>query len=252
MKKSKLKNMKLLVATPQMMKLAEKDTLQKRKNCYYYSEKGYQYGLYIRCRVIDNILKVAIFLPEYVKTGGKMPVYELFIDKKNQDFITYNRLENKWQNAKLDMLDWPRYVYKSEEKWISEKDNKILKNYLQSEHGGYRGLLEFQLKVRADQLKHRYKKETDPWDLDMEQVKNVPKDWDKWVGKKGIDEHFIFYQYQRKGADAGYCTYCEKEVPIHEPRHNKEAICPCCHNKVVFKSEGKAGTVVTKEHSKME
>ena len=114
--------MKQLVATPQMIKLAMNDTFQKRKNCYYYSEKGYQYGLYIRCRVIDNLLKVAIFLPEYMKAGGKMPAYELFIDKKNQDFVTYNRLENKWQKAKLDMLEWPRYVYKSEEKLFKKID----------------------------------------------------------------------------------------------------------------------------------
>lgn len=248
MKKSKLKNMKQLVATPQMMKLAAEDTLRKRDNCYYYSHKGYQYAIYMRCRVIDNILKVAFFLPEYMKAGGNMPAYELFVDKKKQDFITYNRLENKWQTAKLDMLEWPKYVRYSDEKWISERDNNILKTYLQSERGGVRGLFDFQLKVREDQLKKRYKKETDPWDLDMEQVKNVPKDWEKWVGKKGIDEHFIFYQYQRKGADTGYCTYCEKEVPIHEPRHNKEATCTCCQNKVVFKSEGKAGIVVTKEH----
>ena len=248
MKKSELKNLKQLVATPLMMKLAANDTLKRRKNCWCSYEKGYQYGLYMRCRVIGNILKVAIFLPEYMKAGGKLSAYEVFIDKLNQDFITYNNLENKWQKAKLDMIDWPRYVHYSEEKWISDKDNEILKNYLQSERGGYRGLLEFQLAVRADELKQRYKKETEPWDLDMEQVKKVPKDWEKWVGKVGIDEHYIFYQYSRKGADTGYCTYCEKDVPIHEPRHNKEGICSCCHNKVVFKSEGKAGIVKTAEH----
>lgn len=243
MKKRELKNLKILVATPQMMKQAANDILQNRKY-----DRGYQYGLYMRCRVIGNILKVAFFLPEHMKASAKLPAYELYIDKNAQKFITYNRLENKWQNAKLDMISWPHYVYHSDGKWISEKDNKILKKYLQSEHGGYRGIMDFQLGVRANELKQRYRRETEPWDLDMDQVKNLPKDWEQWVGKVGIDEHFIFYQYKRKGADTGYCTYCEKEVPIHEPRHNKEGICSCCHNKIVFKAEGKAGTVVTVEH----
>lgn len=251
MKKKELKSLRMLTATPKMMKMAAKDVLKSRRDrsySYYYDYKGYQYGLYMRCQVTGSILKIAFFLPEYMKAGGKLPAYELYIDKPNQAFITYNRLEDKWQNAKVDMISWPSYVQYSDEKWISEKDDKVLKDYLETEHGGFRGILEFQLAVRAEALKQRYRKETDPWDLDMSQVKALPKDWEHWVGKEGIDEHYIFYRYQRKGADSGYCTYCEKEVPIQNPRHNKEGICTCCHNKIVFKAEGKAGTIATKEH----
>lgn len=94
----------------------------------------------------------------------------------------------------------------------------------------------------------RHRRETDPWDADLSQTPAKPKDWDKWVGKVGIPEHFIFYQYSKKGAKTGYCSYCEKDVPIRAPKHNKEGLCPCCRHKIIFKSMGKAGTIDTKDH----
>ena len=114
MKKKELKNLRMITATPKMMKMAAEDVLKSRRDrsySYYYDYKGYQYGLYMRCQVTDKILKIAFFLPEYMKAGGKSPAYELYIDKTNQTFITYNRLEDKWQNAKLDMISWPSYVH---------------------------------------------------------------------------------------------------------------------------------------------
>lgn len=251
MKKKELKRLPLLKATSHMMQMAADDSLQDRRNkgysCYY-NNRGYQNGLYMRCKVAGDYLKAAFFFPEHMKMGSRLPAYELYINKAQDTFITYDRLEDKWLTAKLDMLSWPQYVTYSDKKWVSPGDDKILKKYLEVEHGGYRGILEFQYGVRKRALKRRYKKETDPWDLDMEQTPELPKDWGKWVGKVGIAEHFIFYQYNRKGAKKGYCTYCEKEVPVREPRHNKEGKCLCCRNKVTFKSEGKAGTVMTRRH----
>lgn len=63
----------------------------------------------------------------------------------------------------------------------------------------------------------------------------------------GITENYIFYQYSRKGAKTGYCTFCGKEVAVREPRHNKMGRCLRCRHEVTFKSIGKAGTVVTED-----
>ena len=63
----------------------------------------------------------------------------------------------------------------------------------------------------------------------------------------GIPENYIFYQYSRKGAKTGYCTYCEREVPIRNPKHNKQGVCPRCRRPITFKAEGKAGTVRTED-----
>lgn len=252
MRKKELLELRALNATSDMMQTADTDTPQRSVQKYWNGEHvyiSYQYGLYMRCQVIHNFLKVAFFLPEHMRMGGKKPAYELYIDKKQKEFLTYDRLREKWMTAKLDLIPWPRYVSYSKKKWISPRGYNLIKKYLGGEHGGYQGLLEYQLKVRADELKQRHKRETDPWDLDLEQTPELPKDWERWVDKVGITENYIFYQYRRKGAETGYCTFCEKEVAVRKPRHNKAGYCPRCRHKITYKSIGKAGTVVTeREH----
>ena len=248
MKKAELRKLPVMKATSHMMKLAAADELKSRgvKLDYYnLGEKGYQYGLYLRCKAFGNILKVAIFFPEHMRSGGKLPVYEIYIDKEKRDFITYNHMGNRWMTGKLNMISWPKYVYNSESKWISPRDGELIKSFLSVEHGGYRGVLDFQLQVRKEALKRKHKKETDPWDLALEQTPSLPKDWDQWVKNVGIPYYYIFYEYKKKGAKSGYCTYCEKEVPIHAPKHNKMGRCPVCRHKIQFKSAGRAGNVMT-------
>ncbi len=240
--KKKLQKIRVLSATDKMLQMASEDEAAIKQEYYWHApKKKYQYGLYMRCRVMDGILKAAFFLTEPMKMGARLPAYELFIDKEAGKFLTYDRIKDKWLTAKLDMLTWPDYVRDSEKKWISAKDDQTVRQYLGMEHGGYRGLLDYQLKVRADELQRRHKRETDPWDLDLEQTPELPRDWDKWVSKVGIPENFIFYRYSRKGADRGYCTYCEREVPIFKPRHNKTGTCLRCRHRITFKSEGKTG-----------
>lgn len=245
MRKQELLRFRKQKATPSMMKWAQQDELKDRYSCRYSDCKGYHISMYIRCLLERDILKVSFFLTGQMKTGGNLPVYELYLDRKNMCFITYDCIEKKWRNAKLDMLPWPRYVHYSENRWISADDHTMIKNYLETKQGGYAGLVEFQLKVREEELKQRHRRETDPWDLDLEQTKPIPKDWDHWVQKVGITHNFIFYHYDRKGAKTGYCSYCEKEVPIREPRHHKEGVCPKCRHKITFKAIGRMGSFTT-------
>lgn len=250
MKKGELLKLRTLKATPKMMRMAADDTL-KREMSYYNMRESYTYGLYMRCQVLSGILKVAFFLPEYMRMESSMPVYELYINNQAGEFLTYDRRMKKWLTAKLDMIPWPKYVAYSEKKWINPEGARTIKRYLGVSNGGYKGILEYQLQVRADELKKRHRRETDPWDLDMEQTPELPKDWEKWVLKVGIPENYIFYRYDRRGVTEGYCTYCEKPVPIKHPKHGKQGTCPCCRHKVVYKSEGKAASVVRTDTAHM-
>lgn len=242
--KKELENLRPLLATPKMMQMAAADTPSRKSN-YTWESEVYERGLYLRCQVLNGILKVSFFLPEHMRAGGRNPTYELFINRERRQFITYDCRHDKWLTAKVNMLSWPRYIRESEKIWINRAGYDSIKKYLGGQHGGYRGLLEYQLQIRADELKRRHKKETDPWDLDLSQVPELPKDWSRWADKVGIQQNYIFYQYIKRGADTGYCTYCEKNVPIKSPRHNKEGRCPCCRHKITFKSVGRAGTVLT-------
>ena len=254
MKKGELKKLRTLKATKKMMQMAV-DDIVKRERAGTWSGAGYrekyQYGLYMRCQTLEGILKVAFFLPDQMRMGGNLPAYELFINNQTGEFLTYDRKLDRWLTAKVDMLEWPRYVCYSEKKWINQEGYKTIKNYLGVSCGGYKGILEYQLNIRKEELKQRHKRETDPWDLDMEQTPELPRDWNQWVAKVGIPENYIFYRYDRKGAKEGVCTYCEKEVPIICPKHNKQGTCPCCRHKVIFKAEGRAAGVVSTDIEEM-
>lgn len=243
MRKKELLKLPALRATKQMVSLAMADKLMTRKRyygAYSYEYQGYERGRYIRSRVFDGILKVSIFLPEHLRMGTKEPAFEVFVDAEKAQFLTYDRVGNRWLTAKLDFLPWPSYVLNSSEIWSGKASYQHIKEYLGGERGGYEGLLDYQLKVRKDALTQLYRRETDPWDADLSQIPAVPKDWDWWCRKVGIPENYIFYQYSKKGADTGYCTYCEKEVPIRKPRHNQSGRCSCCGRPITYKSIGKS------------
>lgn len=247
MRKKELLASRILTATPKMMRLAEGEQAVERTEAWWngrHTYVTYQHGLYMRCRMTDGLLKVAFFFTEHMRAGGRMPAYELYVDREAGKFLTYDRMAGRWLTAKLDMLPWPDSVCRSEKKWISGQGDRLVRDYLGVEHGGYKGLLEYQLKVRADELRRRHKRETDPWDLDLEQTPDQPKDWERWVEKVGVTENFIFYRYDRKGAGIGYCTFCEKEVEIRKPRHNKAGKCLRCRHAVTYKALGKAGMAV--------
>lgn len=247
MKKEMLRKLRRLYATPAMMKKAGMDVprIVERKNAWRKEDiYAYKYGVYMRCQIFNGVLKVAFFLVENMRLGSNKPSYELFINKETGEFVTWDVKHEKWRNAKVDMLDWPEYVYYSG-RYINPEGNRSIKRQLGTESGGYKGILEWQQSVRKEELKQRYKRECEPWDLAMDQVPELPKDWIHWVDKYAIRNHFIFYDYQRKGATEGFCTWCEKTVPIKNPKHNQYGTCSHCGRKIQYKARGRAGNIYT-------
>lgn len=248
MKKQELLNMTPLLVTPEIQKLVEDDKLVRKKSIYgnhTYIEKNYQRKMYLRCVEEGGILKVGIFLPDYIRTGSTLPSFEVFISKNERRFLTYDRAHGRWLTGKLDRIEFPDYVYYEGKRWIEQADSDIIQDYLGTKKGGYEGVLEYQREIREAELLARHKKETDPWDEDLKQIPPLPKDWLKWVEKNGIPEHFIYYHYKKRGAKVGYCTHCGCEVPIKKPRNNKKGRCPRCRHGITYKAVGKAGTVWT-------
>lgn len=238
MKKKELLAMPQVTAPSEMIAAAEADQpyIDKR---YSQPMTRYPHRAYLKCLESNGILKASFFLRESLITGGVLPAYELYISKEQRNFVTYDRLHNQWRKAKLDQIDWPYEYYCDKRAWVDPESERIIREYFNAEHGGYDELLNFQREVREEQLLARHKRETDPWDEDLKQIPPLPKDWLKWVDKIGIPEHFIYYRYKKGGAKVGYCTHCEHEVPIKNPRYNKVGRCPRCRQPVTFKSEKK-------------
>lgn len=242
MKKADLLKMDRLTATPDMMRHAKNDSPAIVTLGYREMREQYKYDLYLRCRVQNGILKVSLFWTGNMHKGGNLPIYEVYFSREEKKFITYDCTYNKWLDSKLDRLDWPQYRSAYYMKaYISRRTRITMRNYLGIENGRLSDLLNYQLKIRQEQLEQRHKRETDRWDNDLAQTPPLPKDWSRWVDKVAIPENYIFYHYKKGGAKTGYCSYCEKEVPIHKPLYNKEGRCPCCRHKITFKSIGRAG-----------
>lgn len=243
MNKKDLLAMRPLRATTDMMETEWADTPQKVSDLYGGPYR--KYARFARCQVESGILKVALFFPDNLRTGGYLPSYEVFIDRAAGKFITYDRMTDKWRTAKLDNLDWPRYIRATDGTWMSPADTKTVQTYLGGGRGGYDGVLDYQEKIREEALVRRHRKVTDAWDADLSPTRGLPKGWNRWVDKVGVQQNYIFYHYEKRGAKQGYCTYCGKNVPINNPRYNKTVRCPCCRHEAVFKSFGKLDRLFT-------
>lgn len=240
--------MPALTASPEMKQAALEDVPKKETTWYGSEYTKRQYFTYLNCQVRDGILKAAFYLPNCLRLDGDHPVYEVYLDKENRRFLTYDCLAKKWRDAKLDRLEWHGRDHATE-CWVSEEDSAVIQQYFSGKNGGYHGILDFQRAVREEQLEQRHKRITDPWDKDLAQVPNLPKDWDRWADKVAVRENFIFYHYKRGGAKTGYCTFCGKEVRIAgHPYHNKEGRCPRCRHSIVFKALGRTGYFQTNKH----
>lgn len=216
MKRKELEKLPVLRATTAMLKQVEKETMIPIG--YFRKELRYEHEYYARCKRFDRILKVAIYLTKNLAAGGRKPVYELFLDYDAQDFLTYSFMEKKWRTAMLRNL--PQQGFGIRDVQISSRDSAVIGQYLHSEWGASAAIREFQEGIREKQLLARHKKETDPWDAAMALVPPLPKDWDRWVSKVGVEQNYMFYQYRRGGTKTGYCSYCDREVPIRKPKHN--------------------------------
>lgn len=214
MKKSSLLKMKNLPTTEEMLAVAREDVPVKVGSGWNTSYRC-RYSGFARSSVEGGILKVTLYDPDAMRLGGTLPVYEIFMEKEKQQFLTYDRAHDKWRTAKIDYLEWQ--AKESNNVWISAVDDAQIRQYLASdEKSVYRAILKFQRAVRDAELERRHRKETDPWDAELSQTPPLPKDWERWVNKVGIQENYIFYDYHRGGAKHGYCTYCEKEVALKQ------------------------------------
>ena len=244
MNKKTLLAMGPLKATAKMMAMERADISREVPGLYGSSYR--RYCQFARCRVEDGILRVALFFPDNLRTGGRQPSYEVFIDRAAEKYITYDRMTDKWRTAKLDNLEWLYHVHATDGTWMSPADTKMVQNYLGGDRGGYYGVLDYQKKLLEERLERRNKKVTDAWDADLSPTRPVPKDWERWVDKVGIPQNHIFYHYKKGGAKEGYCTYCGKDVPLTiKPRHNRTGRCPRCRHEITFKAAGKQSRLST-------
>lgn len=250
MKKRNLLKMPVMQATKEMMELAAADHPETVKTWGGSSYLKFKRSCYLRSAIRHGILATAFYDPVTMRNGDRTPFMALFIDRKENRYLTYDFVNQKWIGAMLDHIDWPQRYYGNY--WCAARDEQSIRRYLHREtaYGSAKEiLLSYQKSVREAALDAKYRRESEPWREENKQVPPLPKNWLKWVDKVGIPEQFIYYQYKSGGATSGYCSFCEAEVPIEKPKHNALGQCSQCGHKIQFKSIGRVGFLKTPLHT---
>lgn len=255
MQRKELRALKRIYATPTMRRIAQDNKLDK-PIVYKYSWHKYtystKYDMMLRCQSRGSILMIAVFFPDDVAKGFKYPVYEIYCNPKGCEYITRERnpedgKEIRWTNAlvfNLERIDTIRFFdYEPDLKirkrtiWQNNDGKKEIKQFLGTNMSGLEGLIEYQHRCKLYSIKKAEEKEQEPWDEELALTPPVLKGFERWSKHEAMNENFIFYESIH--SPTGYCSYCEKEVPLIKPKRNGEGKCPCCHKKIIFKLRSK-------------
>lgn len=114
-----------LTASLEMKKVALEDEPEKVRTYSGYTRIRRKYKCYMNCMVQNGILKAALYLPDHLRLDGDNPAYEVFLDKKKRQFLTYDYLDKKWRDAKLDRLEWPGQDYDAV-CWVGTEDSDMV------------------------------------------------------------------------------------------------------------------------------
>lgn len=254
MKKKELLGMKKLYATDAMLQTAMENRIKvhnrKRTGWQGYSwietRKESKYGRYFLAAVEGSVLKVAVFVQSYLEKAIHTPIYEIYVDREENRYQTYELLSGKWKTAKISMLDYPdfSYLYYSEE-WQQDSDRKLVNEYFETGKNLsiYQAVLDFQAAVKEEDLNRKHKNELDQIDSVMRQVPALPKNFDTWVIKNCFKET-LFYEPERGNKwPKMYCTHCQEWMDTQSwpdrPQHGKDTKCPKCGMKAIFRSWNK-------------
>ena len=254
MRKAGLIDRKPMSATAAMMHKAKLDkgvikTAAHIYGNYRYDYTEYESRFYFRAALTADkeILEVDLFTRRSIAAGRKEPQYRIFLDYARKDFISWNMTEEKWSNAKIDMLETGderyRYSYRGRN-FASKETLNIVNRYLKTGNmlDVETAVLDFQADVRSCNLAKKHKLITDVIDGYMNTVPDkLPADWMKFINDRALASmHSIFY---RAETGVGFCTHCRLHVPVPKNvKHNMQGKCRC-GSRITYKSWRKQKSV---------
>lgn len=246
MKKAGLLDKAPLMALPYMVQRAKNDIAERKP--YPYSH-GYYYVYktrkYFRAQetCMEDVLEVDVYTRRDMVLDRKEPRFRIFLNNREQDFITWDCVHSKWSKAKIDYLDYEDQdtAYSPGKKdQASEETKKVVNEFLGSSsmYDVGTAIRQFQVNIRKDALEKQHRLITDAIDERMAVVPNLPPSFEKWV-RNNTTEDYIFYKDK-----TGYCDHCGEMVSLREkPRHNTVGKCTRCGRTIIYKSWCKQLTV---------
>ena len=245
MKKKVLLESSPLELTSEMIKIAREDIGISKKVVYTYGAvhnyTEYKIRYYFRVFDHDNhILEVDMWTMAAVKRARSQPEYRIFIDKENNDYITYDLNNDSWRTAKIDNLtdhtnDNPWNRQYTQANYVSEEESNICNRYFNNsvKKDVKVAVLDYQSAIKADRRVHKYQRIEDEIDDVMNTIPTLPDDFDSFC-YDCLPHYIIFQQCQKK---QGYCTHCKSIVSNKIiPKHNMSGTCPNCGIDIQYKS----------------
>lgn len=259
MRKEELRKLKRINATPKMVQMARYNKEQiVYKGRWGNKKKNTKFDLFVRTQTRGKYLMVCLFFPEKIAAGELTPTYEIYCNPEGDEYITrYLEAgeEKGWRTAMADNLDevsyywrgdWEREAYPGIEKriWQNQEGKKTIQQCLKTKKTGIDGLVEWQRTIKNRKTQEAEAREKAQWDTDMALVPKVMPSFKNWMKKEAADQYFIIYEYENgKVPDMGWCSGCQRFVPIMKPRHNKKGKCKKCGKNITFKAAGKIKTL---------
>ena len=223
MRKEELRKLRALPATREMMEKGRKfnENKQRRWDSTTYTKIVPDFELLIRVQNLSGYIKVAVFIPEWMRRDIKTPVYEIFINVAGEEWITRELDEQgkevRWLTAMAYNLtglgNWSWYL--KHEKIYANHDamqtlGRIpLENKNDTAKGMYRLCL-WQKQQREKDIVRKEKREQAPWDADMELIPQIPKGFEEWMRKEAATSYYIIYEYDPKGQKRGFLLKVQK------------------------------------------
>lgn len=254
MRKSELRALRALPATKEMMekgKEIEKRVVKRWNRCNKVT--GPKYNLLARLQNLKGYIKVALFLPDWMREDIRTPIYEIFINEKGKEWIT-RELDKKGNEVRwitsmvknLERVEMYNYYTGYAKIFINRDGMRTLgKLEVDGDRKGLWRLQKWQQEQREKRIEELERKEQEPWDKEMELVPEVMQGFKEWMRKDVASQYYIFYEYDPKGAKTGYCSRCKREVAINKPKHGSKTRCPKCKAEAEFKASGRIKTLST-------
>lgn len=201
-----------------------------------------RYKYFLRVQNLGAYIKIAVYKAENLAVNIKTPSHEVFLNPAGGEYITRlfddNGKETGWSKAmfynlpNLDVYWWASNQYQHTF-WLNRDATRTLKSLktdvedrYKNESDAIRTLRCWQQSLKDKERDAREAREKAPWDADMALVPEAPKDFDKWLKYTVPTTEYGIY---RGGEKTTFCTHCETEVVLNEPRIlHGDAKCPKC------------------------
>lgn len=192
---------------------------------------------------IDHLIKAEIHNLGHTRTlilylyprqqcvqGNRLPKWTIFFSRR--EFITMRRDEDGkavWLLSMLDRLDCS-YRFLSRCAFCTRRDEQLVFRFVgekDSSVPALNALYRFQRRLWEKRTHQQRVRRDHPVVERMRAVRALPRGLPAWV-RQNVMPAYLFYDRTGRKRVQAYCTSCQQNVWLNEPKNNRQTVCPYC------------------------